>query len=72
MAQTAAAAVGSAYLQQAWTKRTVVWPGSVGPIAMPTVVYSMEEMERPRRVKMIYAAGGDPLSTSHRGKGLYG
>ena len=23
-------------------------------------------------VKMIYAAGGDPLSTSHQGKGLYG
>ena len=21
--------------------------------------------------EMIYAAGGDPLSTSHRGKGLY-
>ena len=32
----------------------------------------MEEMERPRGVKMIYAADGDPLSTSHRGKGLYG
>ena len=23
-------------------------------------------MERPRGVKMIYAAGGDPLCTSHR------
>ena len=32
----------------------------------------MEEMERPRGVKMIHAAGRDPLSTSHRGKGLYG
>ena len=28
-------------------------------------------MERPRGVKIIYAAGGDPLSTSHQGKGLY-
>ena len=25
----------------------------------------MEEMECPRGVKMIYVAGGDPLSTSH-------
>ena len=33
----------------------------------------MEEyMERPRGVKMINAAGGDPLCTSHRRKGLYG
>ena len=33
----------------------------------------MEEyMERPRGVKMIYAAGGDPLCTSHQRKGLYG
>ena len=31
---------------------------------------NMEEMERPRGA--IYAVGGDPLSTSHRGKGLYG
>ena len=32
----------------------------------------MEEyMEWPRGVKIIYAAGGDPLSTSHQGKGLY-
>ena len=26
---------------------------------------SMEEMERPRGLKMIYDAGGDPLCTSH-------
>ena len=36
------------------------------------IVLTMEEMEQPRGVKIIYAAGGDPLSTSHRGKGLYG
>ena len=29
------------------------------------VVRTMEEMERPRGVKMIYAAGGDPFSTVH-------
>ena len=37
-----------------------------------TKVANMEEMEQPRGVKMIYAAGGDPLITSHQGKGLYG
>ena len=30
------------------------------------------QMERPLGVNLIYAAGGDPLCTLHRGKGLYG
>ena len=32
---------------------------------MNTMEDTMEEMERPKGVKMICAAGGDPLSTVH-------